>query len=822
MGITVATTRVACNTSTGNQDISTTDLGGLPPKAALFIVSNAVTDGTAADGSVLSYGAATSVIARWAISVTSKHGVTTTLTNTLGLTTGCVYVIDPADGTTVDGQADFVSFIANGVRINWSNAPAAAYLMTVVLFAGTDLTAQAGSTALGNTIDLTTDITTVGFQPDLVLTAIIGTLCRHSFGMVHETGGTVRQYSYGGVSRNGQTTTGEFAHVRSDAGVAQLSTSGTASWYGEFSAFDSSGFSVTSRVAGTGNQTLNWLALDFNGAAGVWVGNHSTPTATGNASDTQPGFRPQFILQLQTLAEAVTTIYSDSRGGSIGIAAIDVNEAYTTSLSREDAVTTSNTQSLSDNVAVRLPDDDGAAKLTATLTSFDATGWTANYSAVDAAVKLFPTLVIGESVDVSGTQGRITIATMRGATNTSIGNQDFTTTDMGGFTPKAALFIMTSAITDNTAINGATIGFGAAISVAKQWSGRVHSRHGGVGNSVTNGTQSITTCISLYNHSDSVNAGSAEFVSFIQNGVRINWTTAPTAAFLLTIVFFSGENLLATIGSISVGDTLNLETDNSAVGFRPDVVITMMAFGDGRLSVGIIQEDGAGTVSQAAMQCRSTNSLATTSEGLYMRTDAGAIEIQTSTALDWYAEFSGFDDAGFSVTTRNAGGNSRAIRFIAFKFGPDLNTWVGTHTTPTATGDKVETGPGFKPQFLFQLQTLAEAVSTAYTDARGGSVALGVATALNSYSNSHTKEDAVTTSNTQSLSDDQLLRLPNHDGAALLAATLVNMNSNGWTANYSAVDAAEKLFPTLAIEAVAVGPPLIRSVNRIFRKRRIV
>ena len=47
MGITVATTRVAVPTSTGTQDITTTDLAGLTPKAAMLTLSYASSDGTA-------------------------------------------------------------------------------------------------------------------------------------------------------------------------------------------------------------------------------------------------------------------------------------------------------------------------------------------------------------------------------------------------------------------------------------------------------------------------------------------------------------------------------------------------------------------------------------------------------------------------------------------------------------------------------------------------------------------------------------------------------------------------------------------------------
>ena len=75
---------------------------------------------------------------------------------------------------------------------------------------------------------------------------------------------------------------------------------------------------------------------------------------------------------------------------------MDADEAYSSSVSDEDNVGTSNTQSLSDNVAIELPDDDGTAGLASAFVSFDATGWTETYTAVKGAAALMPALAIGE------------------------------------------------------------------------------------------------------------------------------------------------------------------------------------------------------------------------------------------------------------------------------------------------------------------------------------------------------------------------------------------------------------------------------------------
>ena len=129
---------------------------------------------------------------------------------------------------------------------------------------------------------------------------------------------------------------------------------------------------------------------------------HSTPTSTGNDSEAGPGFTPQFVMMLPTMAEAASTIYWDALGGGFGISTFDDDDEYCNSINYEDEVATSNTQSLSDDKAANLPDDDGSQGVEASFVSFDANGWTLNYTAVKANAKLWPYLAIGEAAAGGG------------------------------------------------------------------------------------------------------------------------------------------------------------------------------------------------------------------------------------------------------------------------------------------------------------------------------------------------------------------------------------------------------------------------------------
>lgn len=407
MGITVATTRVAANTSTGTQDITTTDLGGLTPGAVILILSGATSDGTAADDVQLTMGFATGASNEVSLHTNDEHGQSTTDSAThREFTSGdspTILTVCTPGTTNIVAVAEFSTFITNGVRINWTDAAESAFLITAIFFAGTDLSAYAGSFTTNATQDAATDVTDPGFEPDLVFTlahdesnAENRNGARFCFGATHNDGaGGIDQLSCGIWHRVSQATSTCSAYFTESYGALGWDGITNPAWAGELGSFDSSGFSCTTRL-GSGGQEVAYLALAFGGVVDSYVGLYTTPTSTGNDAETGPGFIPQAVILAGTLAEASDTPYTGNRGGSIGFGAIDGDDEYFNSYSSEDGVSTTNTQSLSDNTAINLPDDDGTALLTAAFSSFDANGFTLNYSAVDAAAKYFILIAVEE------------------------------------------------------------------------------------------------------------------------------------------------------------------------------------------------------------------------------------------------------------------------------------------------------------------------------------------------------------------------------------------------------------------------------------------
>ena len=170
MGITVASLRSAISTDTGEQNFTTSDMGGLTPSAAMFLLPRATADGTAADHAAMGIGFATATDAQGFATWTDGHGVGTSVTTKRQSDSNCIGLNTPGDSDSgAESLGEFIGFISDGVTVNWIDASPSSNLMSVALFGGTDLSAHVGVQALSNTENASYDITACGFEPDLVI-----------------------------------------------------------------------------------------------------------------------------------------------------------------------------------------------------------------------------------------------------------------------------------------------------------------------------------------------------------------------------------------------------------------------------------------------------------------------------------------------------------------------------------------------------------------------------------------------------------------------------------------------------------------------------
>lgn len=408
MGVDIAVTRVACNTATGNQDITISGFG--TPKAALFLVSSCITDGTAADHAIYCVGA-TDGTNHVVVGGRSRHSVAESDADRRGATDEVIQILE-VDTQDVDGEANFNSWITDGVRITWGVALDAAYLMTVVLFTGSDLSANAGdftSGSNGGEVDVD-----CGMEPDVAFFFCNGLAINDTpnysmpcnLGFATNTTPIVnRAASMCVEDGNGTSYTSGAMHT-SRCVVNQVPSDGTVSRSLSVSDFISNGtdgFTVLHHNGvHIGALASGYLALAFNGAVSFKAGTMDTPTDTGDDAQTGPGFTPQFAMLLMN---PLTTVDStDATQGAIGISTFTADDEYSIAVADEDNQADMDTQSLSDDTAVNLPQHDGSTGHVAAYKSMDANGWTLTFSETLGTACKWPWLAIEE---VAAAAGRI-------------------------------------------------------------------------------------------------------------------------------------------------------------------------------------------------------------------------------------------------------------------------------------------------------------------------------------------------------------------------------------------------------------------------------
>lgn len=406
MGIKVAVARFSNPTTSINQDITTTDLGGLTPKAAIIIGANTQTDGTVAGFARMCVGitdGTNHAVTSWG----SRTSQTTSETANINNTNQVFTALGSGAGTAVFAEAQFVSWITNGIRIFWNDPTSTVYLHTIIFFAGSDLSVKVGTFEASGPNNTETTVTTT-FAPNDIFFMSGGDPFDDTMrggvwqqlGLAHNAGGTIQQGSiahYHGDAQSGAVNSGIIQNDRISANLNP-----TMSREFELSAFLSDGFKVKHHEGV--NSTSQWhayLALNYGGKANSYVGTKASPTSTGNSANTSPGIEPQFVMLMPTTMPALNTLYEDNTVVSYAISNITSTQEHSLSVADEDGASTTDTESLLDDVSIRIRNAIGTANvLVANRVSFDSNGYTLNYTTADATAHQMLVWVVGAEITV--------------------------------------------------------------------------------------------------------------------------------------------------------------------------------------------------------------------------------------------------------------------------------------------------------------------------------------------------------------------------------------------------------------------------------------
>lgn len=287
MALSAIVVTYTANTGTGDQTLAS---AGFTPKSAIVYFSRATTAvDTFTENASFGVGITDGTNSR-CMYVGSEDNQTSSDTVRL-MRDDCLIVTTNLTGTltTQDGKATFSSFNSDGMVINWSDAPAAAFKFHVLYLGGTDLTNVNVDTFQDAAATGNQDITTVGFQPDLVVhfgwvgntinTAT--TALEIIFGAADSTG---NQWAQSICVENGRTTMDNWqAYSHTKFGIIQTATTGAVgSNTFSFSSMLSNGFRINNDDANGGN---NFFYLALKGGSYV-VGNNTEPGSTGDQTIT--------------------------------------------------------------------------------------------------------------------------------------------------------------------------------------------------------------------------------------------------------------------------------------------------------------------------------------------------------------------------------------------------------------------------------------------------------------------------------------------------------------------------------------------------------
>lgn len=396
MSIRVKT--VTLNTSTGTQDITVSGLGTC---VAAMVYYGAIADGgQRTDGGSIGVGFTDGTTELCGV-VSSENAVTTSDTYRMFNNTKFLNTIDVATGAN-EVIANFDSFITDGVRINITTASASTRTATFILFGSSSATnVDVGTSSL--TGPGTIDITSVGFEPDVVFmvsthnTAATSAAANASFSFGFAVNdGSNSQKSSTMLDLDNQATSSCFSRVSTDKIAAQ----GDAGWLLTIQDFDSSGFSLNPNS--NNSDVVGWLAVKLGAGISATISSEDGPTSTGAYSVTTTGITPS--IGFWTANDVTTADSLFVTDMTLSVSAFDSTETGTVTYSVEDNVSTMNCSSEYNS---KFRDLTGGTTTLhdGTLSSFASDSMNFNFTTVPVSARKWSFLAIGNEPSTPGGGG---------------------------------------------------------------------------------------------------------------------------------------------------------------------------------------------------------------------------------------------------------------------------------------------------------------------------------------------------------------------------------------------------------------------------------
>lgn len=398
-------------------------------------------------------------------------------------------------------------------------------------------------------------------------------------------------------------------------------------------------------------------------------------------------------------------------------------------------------------------------------------------------------------------------ALVQQAIRTTAGTQDFTVAGFG--TPKGAAVFITNGTVNGTVVSHAILGIGFTDGT-RSVSGGWHSKDA-VTTTVT-GRIATTSRLMTVLDQDAATLVQASFDSWVTDGIRINVTTAPASAYLVTVLLIGGTGVSNVyVNSVSTPSTIDTSTDVTAIGFRPDAFLTFdigrTTFNDtnstgNRIGFGVVARNAGNPHPQFTVAFNDANGVTTTSIGgrnntSRVMTDGSSAPPATGIEIQDFSTSSPY----FKAFLRDVTGVASTMGYLAIK----LNTLTATALqvdSPTSTGASSINGLGINPQFGILVQHATTANDSHNTGGNAEVFGLALFTRSQQFSVAFTSDDAVTTSNAEAVTHDRAIFL-RKDGLTFMDGTFTGFAQDVANFNYSTADGSIRKWVGLFIEGSA-------------------
>lgn len=373
-----------------------------------------------------------------------------------------------------------------------------------------------------------------------------------------------------------------------------------------------------------------------------------------------------------------------------------------------------------------------------------------------------------------------------------------------GFQPKAILFVcgFRTATGEHA---GAYLSWGVATGASNEWAVNGSSDNGAANGQTQQTARADRICI--INNTSGTTVLAVEFTSMDSDGFTINVITNTAAsAYLLQYFCIGGTDITnATAGTVDL-TTSGATQAVTGLGFQPDGMLfgniggTTWPFTGAHLIFGL--GAASGNSEQAASEWFDRDGNTNMSGNSWQRSDAIALESTTANVEIMRTSLASFDSDGFTVGKDDLPGATQALGYLALKGG---QFHVGVETSVTTTpATKATTGVGFQPSGLVVLGKMAVTSTTPQTH---GQMCIGFADGTNNQATSIISQGSGGTSNSStSIKSDKCALCANVDETVAGAADLASFDSDGFTLDWTTVDATSREFFYVAIGATAAPP----------------